>query len=424
MIKREQYLNKLISGMWNGSIKIITGIRRSGKSYLLNPIFYEYLISKKIKKKNIIYFSFESADDLEKIGEDLIELEKNNKKVDYKKFIHYINKLIKKEKKYYLLLDEVQRLESFEYVLNGFLSKKNIDIYVTGSNSKFLSSEVITEFRGRGDEIHLFPLSFKEYCDYVGDKRNILDEYMTYGGLPRVALAKTFEDKMDYLFTQFEKTYIKDVIERNKIRNTNELNELIDIIASGISGLTNPTKLEKSFNSIKHISLTADTINNYIKYLENAFIINKANRYDVKGKKYISTPFKLFFEDVGLRNARLYFRQVEFDHVMENIIYNELRRRGYSVDVGVIDTKEHNAHKQYECDFVANKGSNRYYIQSVYDLNSEKKLQQETKSLDLINDSFKKIIVVNKDIVSKKTEKGYLLISLYDFLMNQNSLDI
>lgn len=424
MINRDLYLEELKSRMWNDSVKIITGIRRSGKSFLLNSIFYEHLISSGIKEDRIIKFAFDSATDLAKIGEDLIELEKNKRKVSYKKFISYLETLISSKERFYLLLDEVQRLEAFEYVLNGYLSMGNIDIYVTGSNSKFLSSDVITEFRGRGDEIHVMPLSFSEFYGYLkGDVSKRLSEYMTYGGLPRTVLAQSDKQKMNYLSSQLEKTFIKDVIERNNIRNTEELNELMNFIASGISTLINPSKLEKRFMSEKKTHLSTDTISNYMKYLQDAFIIDKALRYDVKGKSYISTPYKVYFEDTGLRNAKLGFRQVEFTHLMENMIYNELKTRGYKVDVGVVETREKNQRKQLEVDFVANEGSQRFYIQSAYDIYSEDKLLQETKSLDNISDSFKKIIITEKSIVQHHNDKGYLFLSLEDFLLNQDSLN-
>lgn len=424
MINRDLYLEELKSRMWNDSVKIITGIRRSGKSFLLNSIFYEHLISSGVKEDRIIKFAFDSATDLAKIGEDLIELEKNKRKVSYKKFISYLETLISSKERFYLLLDEVQRLEAFEYVLNGYLYMGNIDIYVTGSNSKFLSSDVITEFRGRGDEIHVMPLSFSEFYGYLkGDVSKRLSEYMTYGGLPRTVLAQSDRQKMKYLSSQLEKTFIKDVVERNNIRNTEELNELMNFIASGISTLTNPAKLEKRFISEKKVLLSVDTISNYIKYLQDAFIIDKALRYDVKGKSYISTPYKVYFEDTGLRNAKLGFRQVEFTHLMENTIYNELRYRGYKVDVGVVETREKNQRKQLEVDFVANEGSQRFYIQSAYDIYSEDKLLQETKSLDNISDSFKKIIITERSIVRHHNDKGYLFLSLEDFLLNQDSLN-
>lgn len=425
MIQRPIYLERLKNRMWNDSIKIITGIRRSGKSFLLKNIFIEYLYSIGVSKENIIIFSFDSALDLSLIGEDLVELEKQKRSVDYKKFLNYVSPLISSSQKYYMILDEVQRLDSFEFVLNGYLSMRNIDIYVTGSNSKFLSSDVITEFRGRGDEIHLMPLSFSEFFNYSpnADVSRKLDEYMTFGGMPRAVLTNGEEAKMNYLSSQLEKTFIRDVIDRNNIRNTEELNELMNIIASGISSMTNPLKLENRFMSEKKVKLSVNTISDYIKYLKESYILDQAFKYDIKGKAYISTPFKIYFEDVGLRNAKLNFRQVEYTHIMENVIYNELKVRGYKVDIGIINTRENNVRKQLEVDFVANSGNQRYYIQSAYDIVDNEKLTQETKSLDYIDDSFKKIVVVNRNIVPKRNEKGYLFISLADFLLDANSLN-
>ena len=425
MIQRPVYLERLKNRMWNDSIKIITGIRRSGKSFLLKNIFTEYLYSIGVNKENIIIFSFDSALDLSLIGEDLVELEKKKRSVDYKKFLNYISPLILPSQRYYMILDEVQRLDSFEFVLNGYLSMGNIDIYVTGSNSKFLSSDVITEFRGRGDEIHLMPLSFSEFFNYSpdADVSRKLDEYMTYGGMPRVVLTNGEEAKMNYLSSLLEKTFLRDVIERNNIRNAEELDELVNIIASGISSLTNPLKLENRFLSEKKVKLSANTISSYIRYLKESYILDQAFRYDIKGRAYISTPFKIYFEDVGLRNAKLDFRQVEYTHIMENVIYNELRFRGYKVDVGIVNTRENDVRKQLEVDFVANCGNQRYYIQSAYDIADSEKMAQETRSLDHIDDSFKKIVVVNRNIVPKRNDKGYLFISLSDFLLNADSLN-
>ena len=425
MIKRDAYLNRFVSCMGNDSVKVITGIRRCGKSYLMNTIFYDYLLSSGVEASHIIRFAFDSASDLEKIGEDLIEIQIHGKKVDYHKFMNYIKESISAEGQYYLLLDEIQLLDAFEFVLNGYLAMGNMDIYVTGSNSKFLSSDVITEFRGRGDEIHILPLAFSEYYGYLGgDMERRLEEYMTFGGLPRCVLAKNEEEKMAYLAAQLEKTYLKDVIDRNKIKNTEALSELFDILASGISAPTNPSKLEKRFQSEKKISLSADSIGKYIGCLKEAFILDRAVRYDVRGKAYIGTPYKLYFEDLGLPNAKLNFRQVEFTHLMENVIYNELRFRGYRVDTGMVEIREGSSRKQLEVDFVANKGSRRYYIQSVYDIHDEEKFVQETRSLDNIADSFKKIIVIDRPIVARYTDKGYLMLSLSEFLLNQDSLDM
>lgn len=423
MIERPQYLEKLKTRMWNDSIKIITGIRRAGKSFLLNTIFYEYLISTGVEKGQIIKFAFDSAVDLEKIGEDLIEIKKEKRNVNYKKFVSYISSLVSPEKKYYLLLDEIQMLDAFEYVLNGYLGMENFDIYVTGSNSRFLSSDVITQFRGRGDEIHVMPLSFSEFYTYSGgDTAKRIDEYMTYGGLPRVVLSPTSEAKMNYLITQVEKTYIKDVIERHNLKNAEGLEELMNILASGISCLTNPTKIENRFKSEKKISLSADTINTYVGYLKESFILDSAVRYDIRGRHYISTPYKIYFEDLGLRNARLNFRQVEYTLLMKNLIYNELKIRGFCVDTGNIEIREGGERKNLEVDFVANNGNRRFYIQSAYDIADKEKMEQELKSLDKIPDSFRKIIVINRPMESKINEKGYLFLSLEDFLLKPESI--
>ena len=425
MIERPEYLKQLQNRIGNDSIKIITGLRRSGKSYLLNVIFYNYLLKQNIKTENIIKFAFDSAEDLNLIGEDLIELEKEKRKVDYKKFMIFIGDKILDSSNSYLLLDEIQLLDSFEYVLNSYLKRGNIDIFVTGSNSKFLSSDVITEFRGRGDEIHVMPLSFSEYYAYVGgDKSDAIERYMVYGGLPRVVLSNTSEQKIKYLESQLEKTYLKDVIERQNIRQIDEFGELLSILSSGISSLTNPKKLSNTFKSEKHTNLSELTIKSYIEYLKDAFIIDTTIRYDIKGKKYISTPYKVYFEDIGLRNARLGFRQIEYTHIMENIIYNELRYRGYKVDVGVVEIREKDLRKQLEVDFVANKGSRRYYIQSAYDIPDSAKMEQETKSFGNIKDSFKKILVVEKNVVPYHNDKGYLIIGLRDFLLLPNSLEL
>ncbi|MBR5900804.1 ATP-binding protein [bacterium] len=423
MIKRDVYLNRLISGIGNDSVKVVTGLRRVGKSYLLNKIFYEYLLDNDVKKERIIKFAFDSAEDLNTIGEDLVELEKAKRPVDYKKFMKFVSGKISKRGRYFLLLDEVQRMDSFEFVLNGYLAKGNLEIYVTGSNSKFLSSDVITEFRGRGDEIHVLPLSYSEISQLKSYKNNGLEKYMVFGGLPRVALADSDERRINYLKEQMERTYLKDVIERNKVRNKTELGELLNILASGIASLTNPRKLANTFSSVKNINMAESTISKYLGYLKEAFIINSAERFDVKGKKYISTPYKIFFEDIGLRNVRLNFRQVEYTHIMENIIFNELRYRGYAVDVGSLETVDQNKRKQLEIDFVVNKGSSRYYIQSAYDIPDAQKLQQETRAFDQIKDSFKKIIIVNRNLIPHMTDKGYLLISLENFLLDKDCLE-
>ena len=428
-IKRDKYLEMLQIRRHNGFIKVITGIRRCGKSYLMNDIFYEKLRQEGVDESHIIKFAFDSAEDLLLIGEDLQDLFINKKKVDPKKFMTFISQRMIDNDMYYLLLDEVQNLGCFEAVLNGYLRKKNMDVYVTGSNSKFLSSDVLTEFAGRGDEIHVLPLSFSEfYANYQDGLDYAFDDYMIYGGLPAVVLMKTSEQKSSYLKTQLQNVYLKDLVERNNLNSDENIGELLDIIASGISSLTNPTKLANTFKSIKNTSLSALTIDRYITYMQQAFILSKVNKYDIKGKKYITTPYKIYFEDVGLRNARLDFRQIEETHLMENIIYNELRYRGYNVDVGFVETRENIdgtlKRKQLEIDFVANQGNKRYYIQSAYDIPNEEKMKQETKSLDNIDDSFKKIIVVRNSIKPRRNEKGYLIVGLKEFLLDPNSLEL
>lgn len=428
-IKRDKYLEMLQIRRHNGFIKVITGIRRCGKSYLMNDIFYEKLRQEGVDESHIIKFAFDSAEDLLLIGEDLQDLFINKKKVDPKKFMTFISQRMIDNDMYYLLLDEVQNLGCFEAVLNGYLRKKNMDVYVTGSNSKFLSSDVLTEFAGRGDEIHVLPLSFSEfYANYQDGLDYAFDDYMIYGGLPAVALMKTSEQKSSYLKKQLQNVYLKDLVERNNLNSDENIGELLDIIASGISSLTNPTKLANTFKNIKNTSLSALTIDRYITYMQQAFILSKVNKYDVKGKKYINTPYKIYFEDVGLCNARLDFRQIEETHLMENIIYNELRYRGYNVDVGFVETRENIdgtlKRKQLEIDFVANQGNKRYYIQSAYDIPNEEKMKQETKSLDNIDDSFKKIIVVRNSIKPRRNEKGYLIVGLKEFLLDPNSLEL
>lgn len=414
-IKRDLYLQRLINRIDNGMIKVITGIRRSGKSYLIFKIFKSYLLNNLTDEQHIIEFEL-----------DRIE----NKK--YRKpniILEEINSLIVDNKKYYILLDEIQMLEEFEEVLNSLLHKDNVDIYVTGSNSKFLSHDILTEFRGRGDEIHIYPLSFKEYMTvYEGDKYQGWADYIIYGGLPQILSMKTEEQKINYLTRLFEETYIKDIMERNKIEKIQELNDLINVLASCVGSLSNPSKILSTFKSCIKSDISLNTIRKYIEYLKNAFVINETYRYDVKGRKYIGTPLKYYFEDVGLRNARLEFRQVEETHLMENIIYNELKIRGYKVDVGMVTksilTSEGNREKkQLEVDFIANLGSKRYYIQSALSLSTEEKVKQEKASLININDSFKKIILVKDIIKVKRDEDGIVTMNVYDFLLNDNSLE-
>lgn len=415
-IARDKYLRDLINRMNNGMIKVVTGIRRSGKSYLLFKLFYEYLLSQGVLESHIIK----------------IELDQSKNRIyrDPDIILDYIETLIEDDKQYYILLDEVQMLNDFEEVLNSLLHISNVDIYVTGSNSKFLSKDVITEFRGRGDEIHVFPLTFKEFMQvYDGDMYRGFADYIVYGGLPLISTMKTETQKVNYLTNLFNETYLKDIIERNHIEKTQELEDLINVLASAIGSLTNPPKIQATFKSSIGSAISINTIRQYIEYLEDAFIISKAQRYNIKGRKYIGTPLKYYFEDIGLRNARLGFRQVEETHLMENIIYNELRYRGYSVDVGVVEKREMSENgkqirKALEIDFVANLGSQRYYIQSVLSMPTPEKQIQEKTSLINVADSFKKIIIV-KDIVNvKRDENGIVTMSIYDFLLKENSLDL
>lgn len=430
-IKRDFYLDKLIRKMNNGFIKVITGIRRSGKSYLLNTIFYNYLIESGVDEEHIIKFAFDSGDDLLKIGEDLLDLDilSGERLVDPKKFLDYIKDKTQTKDKYYILLDEVQLLASFEQVLNGFLRQDNFDVYVTGSNSKFLSKDIITEFAGRGDEIHVMPFSFSEYMQTTSlDKEDAFAEYQVFGGLPALCSMDSDEDKINYLKTQLDNVYLRDIVNRYDIRSDSELAELLNVLASGMSSLTNPSKIEATFESSKQTKISANTIDKFIEYFEDSFILKRAYRYDVKGRKYIGTPYKIYFEDVGLRNARLNFRQIEPTHLMENIIYNELRHRGYMVDVGVVMTREKDKNdkdvrKQREVDFIANLGTKRYYIQSAYSLPSAEKAEQEKKSLLNIDDSFKKIIIVKDRVKAFLDDNGIVTINLFDFLLNKDSLD-
>lgn len=415
IINREKYLQKLINRMQNGLIKIVTGIRRSGKSFLLFEIFKSYLLRKGVDEKHIIE----------------VELDRweNKKYRNPEAIMEYIKSRIIDSDEYYLLLDEVQMLEDFEEVLNSLLHIEKLDIYVTGSNSKFLSKDVVTEFRGRGDEVHVFPLSFSEFMSvYDGDKYQGWADYVIYGGLPLCVTMRTAEQKEEYLSKLFEETYIKDIIERNHIVRVQELGDLINVLASGTGSLTNASKIAATFNSSIKSDISLNTVRSYIEYLKDAFIVNEANRYDVKGRKYIGTPLKYYFEDVGLRNARLGFRQTEENHLMENVIYNELRIRGYHVDVGVVKkrsltTEGRQENKQLEIDFIANMGSKRYYIQSAFALPDEEKIRQEKASLLNIKDSFKKILVVKDVINIQRDEQGITTMNVYDFLLNGNSLD-
>ncbi|MBE6009926.1 MAG: ATP-binding protein [Lachnospiraceae bacterium] len=430
MIKRDKYLGQLIEKQKNGLIKVITGLRRVGKSYLLFNIYYDYLIADNVSKDQIITLSLDD--------------DENENYRDPKALSKYVRERITDASKtYYVLLDEIQMAISEEEaagktntieiysVLNGLSKLRNIDLYVTGSNSRFLSKDVLTEFRGRGDEIHVYPLTFSEYMGaYDGDQFSGWSEYYTYGGLPLILSQKSDEQKAAYLRNLFLETYLVDIIERNKIRNDYELESIINILASNIGTLTNPKRIADTFASEEQNRISQNTVNSYISYLEESFLINKAFRYNVKGRKYIGTPLKYYFEDVGLRNARLNFRQQEENHIMENIVYNELRFRGFNVDVGVVEVYEKASNQsksvkvQREVDFVANQGSRRYYVQVAFDMPDKTKEEQEKASLRGINDSFKKIIVVGNPIKLKRDEDGFTTMNIWDFLLKENSLEL
>ena len=411
---RNMYLDKLIRRKGNGMIKVITGIRRCGKTYLLFELFYQHLLASGVDKEHIIKIALD----------DRI----NKKYRDPDVLCEYVHNEIKDEQMYYILLDEVQMVEEFEDVLNSFLHIKNADVYVTGSNAKFLSKDIITEFRGRGDQVHLYPLSFAEFVTGKGiEGHQAWYEFTMYGGLPKMLEIENNEDKSNYLRDIFKETYIKDILERNEVRNQAEMEKLLDYLASAIGGLTNPKKLSDTFKTVKNVSVHPDTIKNYLDYFEDSFLISKASRYDVKGKKYISTPAKYYFTDCGLRNVRINFRQYEETHIMENVIYNELLIRGYHVDVGVVevtysDEEKRRLQKQLEVDFVCNQGSRRIYIQSALALPTREKEEQEQMSLRNINDSFKKVIIV-KDGPTHYNEDGILILNLFDFLLKENSLE-
>lgn len=410
-IKREQYLNELISARENKLIKVITGIRRSGKSYLLDPIFKEYLISTGTAEDHII-----------KLDLDLIE---NSKYREPMELFNYVMGSIKDTDMYYILLDEIQLVKNFEEVLNSFLKKPNLDVYVTGSNSKFLSSDIITEFRGRSTEIKIYPLTFKEFVEAKElPEDKAWKEYVSYGGLPPVVLQDNEKQKREYLLNLFETTYLKDIIERNDIKRKDVLDAIVNILASSIGSLTNPMNIYKTYLSTGDKDISLNTITSYIEHLENAFLIKKAERYDVKGRKHISTPFKYYFTDLGLRNVRLNFRQQEENHIMENIIYNELLVRGYSVDVGVVESRSNDGRSYYEIDFVCNMASNRYYIQSALNIDTQEKNYQESRPLNCVGDNFKKIIVVRDDINLWHNEDGILIVGIREFLLNKNSLEL
>ena len=414
-IKRDVYLEQLKIRKDNGMVKIITGIRRCGKSFLLFVLFKKYLLEGGIDNEHII-----------EIALDGIE---NEELRDPKKCYQYIKDTMKDQGKYYLLLDEVQFMPRFEEVLNSLLRIGNIDVYVTGSNSKFLSSDIVTEFRGRGDEVRIYPLSFAEfYAAFDGDYDEAWNEYMIYGGLPQVAQLSTERQKAEYLKNIFANVYIKDVVERNRIQNADEIGTLVDILASAIGAPTNPTKISNTFKTERGINYSNKTISNHIDYLIEAFLVSKANRYDIKGRKYVGANLKYYFTDVGLRNARLNFRQQEPTHIMENIVYNELLMRGYNVDVGIVEVYAKNSEgktvrKQLEVDFVVNQGSQKYYIQVAYDITSEEKQIQELSSLRNIPDSFKKLVIVNGTKKPWRNEEGFVIMGMKYFLLNADSLE-
>ena len=415
-IRRDTYLSKLISKRHNGLIKVVTGVRRCGKSYLLFELFREYLRNEQVPDDHIIEMAFDAYE--------------NKKYRDADVFFPYLTERLNDRDQYYVLLDEVQLLGDFESILNSLVRRKNFDVYVTGSNAKFLSKDIITEFRGRGDEVHMYPLTFAEFMSvYEGERADGWRDYVLYGGLPLVLNFATPDQKGDFLKSLFEEAYISDIIGRNNIRNKAELEELLNILSSAIGSLTNPSKLSATFKSVKGKTISKTTIKRYIDYLEDAFLIDSAIRYDIKGKKYIDTPSKYYFTDLGIRNAMLNFRQVEETHAMENIIFNELKVRGYNVDVGVVvmnetDQTGKKVRKQLEIDFVCNKGSKRYYIQSAFAMPDEKKMQQEQRSLMSTGDGFKKIIITKDAIAPLYNESGVLVLSIYDFLLNPDSMEL
>lgn len=415
IIKRDIYLNRLISRKHNGLIKVVTGIRRCGKSYLLFNLFKDHLLTEGVDQQHIIEIAFDSFENKRFREPDVL--------------YPYLKEQMKDEGMYYVLLDEVQLLGEFESVLNSLIRMKNIDVYVTGSNARFLSKDVITEFRGRGDEVHMHPLSFAEFMSvYAGTKQDGWNEYMLYGGLPPIMNISNSEEKIEFLKSLFAETYISDIVGRHNVRNRTELEELLNILSSAIGSLTSSTKLSAAFRSVKQKTISNTTINRYIDYLCDSYLIDRAVRYDIKGKKYIDTPVKYYFSDLGLRNARLNFRQLEETHTMENIIFNELKIRGFNVDVGVVTLNEMNEkgngiRKRLEIDFVCNKGSKRYYIQSAYAIPDQEKMKQEQRSLTLTGDFFKKIIITKEAPAPYYNEDGILVMSIYDFLLNNGSLD-
>lgn len=415
-IKRDVYLNRLIRREKNGLIKVITGVRRCGKSYMLFNLFHKHLLDKGVREDHIIEIALD---------------DRSNKELrDPDKMLSHIKERLVDGDTYYIILDEVQLIDEFEDVLNSLMHIRNADVYVTGSNSKFLSSDLVTEFRGRGDEIRIYPLSFREYCSvYQGSADEAWDDYFTYGGLPLILSRETAEEKAEYLTSLFQKVYLSDIVDRHKVRNREELDELVDILSSAVGSLTNPLKLANTFKTVKKKTISDKTLKKYLDYLTDAFLVSKAVRYDIKGRKYIGSPSKFYFEDVGLRNARLNFRQMEENHIMENIIYNELRIRGYHVDVGLVEQYGKNSEnkttkKQLEVDFVVTRGSEKYYIQSAFAMNNPEKQEQEERPLNAIGDSFKKIIVVKDNIKVRRNDMGIVTIGIRNFLLDENSLNL
>ncbi len=409
-IKRDIYLNKLIARRDNGEVKVITGPRRSGKSWLLSHVYYDYLLEQGVPEDHILSLSFDQDD--ENMREDLL---------DVKVLKEYLYERISDKGNYYLMLDEIQEVVGFERLVNGLNAKSNVDIYVTGSNSHLLSSDINTLFRGRGDEVHVYPLSFGEFCMNRTEPINELwKEYYTYGGLPGLRNHASAEQKVNYLQRLWKKTYLADVIERHKLRNEDLLENLADVLCSSVGSLNNPTKLANTIQSVKQMKTERNTVENYITYLEDAFLFESAKRYDIKGKRYFESIKKYYSVDIGLRNARLNFRQQELTHIMENIIYNHLRIFGYLVDVGVVEVREMKDGKQqkvqYEVDFIATNGQQKFYIQSAYRIDDEDKREQELKSLKRIDDSFRKIVIMGDDIAPWTNEDGITFIGLFDFL--------
>lgn len=415
MINRDKYLNELIKRMNNGLIKVITGLRRCGKTYLLNEIFYKYLISINVKKDHIIMISLEDL--------------KNRKYKDPYLLNEHVKSLIRDDGMYYIMIDEIQEVNDFVPLLNTWIKNKQMDVYVTGSNSRFLSKDIITEFRGRGDIVHLFPLSFKEFYEYrQGNFDEILDEFLHFGGMPFILKREDKLMKINYLKDLYREIYLKDIKERYKIRNDSELVELLCILASSVGSLTNLTKLEHTFKSVKKVSASRNTINAYLEILEDSYLVKKSLRYDIKGKKYINSLNKIYFTDLGLRNALLNFREFEIPHLMENLIFNELSIRGYALDIGIVESyikneKNNNIRTQIEIDFIASRGDTKYYIQSVFNVFEEAKLIQEIRPFTKVNDSFKKILIVRENISPRIDENGIIMISLKDFLLDENILE-